>query len=148
MFPHGNVYLCSRYPINDMIDSENEKRSHAAGHQCDRFSYHPVNRQRRNFIMTEFSRCIPVQRVQSLSSRAQNFLSSFNYQNFSPNGEPLPPGREPIHHILIGSPRVVTSSISTLQRLGYAEVGLWSRLLPSPNPGEVMSILTRYITVQ
>lgn len=56
-----------------------------------------------------------------------------------------PSGREPLRHLLIGSPRGVTSTIHNLYGLGYAEVGIWSPLLPTPNPGEVMSILTRYI---
>jgi len=59
--------------------------------------------------------------------------------------EDVPSGREPLRHLLIGSPRGVTSTIHNLYRLGYAEVGIWSPLLPTPNPGEVMSILTRYI---
>ena len=59
--------------------------------------------------------------------------------------EDSPPGREPLRHLLIGSPRGVTSTIHNLHRLGYAEVGVWSPLLPTPNPGEVMSIMTRYI---
>lgn len=59
--------------------------------------------------------------------------------------EDAPSGREPLRHLLIGSPRGVTSTIHNLYGLGYAEVGIWSPLLPTPNPGEVMSILTRYI---
>ncbi|AFZ28564.1 hypothetical protein Cylst_6343 (plasmid) [Cylindrospermum stagnale PCC 7417] len=58
------------------------------------------------------------------------------------------PFKEPLKHLLIGSPKAVTSTIHYLQVIGYAEVGDWSPLLPSPNPNEVMSILNRPIVVQ
>ncbi|MBD2135086.1 hypothetical protein H6F47_22375 [Sphaerospermopsis sp. FACHB-1094] len=58
------------------------------------------------------------------------------------------PLKEPLKHLLIGSPKAVTSTIHYLQVIGYAEVGDWSPLLPSPNPNEVMSILNRPIVVQ
>ncbi|MBE9051630.1 hypothetical protein IQ243_14590 [Nostocales cyanobacterium LEGE 11386] len=58
------------------------------------------------------------------------------------------PTREPIKHLLIGSPKAVTSTIHYLQVIGYASVGDWSQLLPTTNPGEVMSILTRQILMQ
>ncbi|MBW4499660.1 MAG: hypothetical protein KME57_08840 [Scytonema hyalinum WJT4-NPBG1] len=62
--------------------------------------------------------------------------------------ETASPGREPLKHLLIGSPKAVTSTIHTLHRLGYADTAAWSPLVPTPNPGEVMSILTRYILVR
>ncbi|AFY36041.1 hypothetical protein [Calothrix sp. PCC 7507] len=55
------------------------------------------------------------------------------------------PQREPIKHLLIGSPKAVTSTIHYLQVIGYASVGDWSPLLPTTNSGEVMSILSRQI---
>jgi hypothetical protein len=56
------------------------------------------------------------------------------------------PHREPLKHLLTGSSKAVTSTIQHLQKLGYAQVGDWSPLVPSPtNPGEVMSILVRPI---
>lgn len=58
------------------------------------------------------------------------------------------PGREQIKHTLIGSQRAVTGTIQVLHQLGYAAVGDWSPLLPSTNPGEVMSILVRSISVR
>ncbi|MEH2176590.1 hypothetical protein [Nostoc sp.] len=61
--------------------------------------------------------------------------------------KPLPK-REPIKHLLIGSPKAVTSTIHLLQVLGYANVGDWSTLLPTGNPHEVMSILSRQILMQ
>ncbi|MBN3878256.1 MULTISPECIES: hypothetical protein [unclassified Nostoc] len=58
------------------------------------------------------------------------------------------PNREPIKHLLIGSPKAVSSTIHYLQVIGYASVGDWSPLLPTANPGEVMSILSRQILTQ
>lgn len=58
------------------------------------------------------------------------------------------PSREPLKHLLIGSPKAVTSTIHALYMLGYADIRDWSPLLPSPNPGEVMSILSRSILVK
>lgn len=59
-----------------------------------------------------------------------------------------PSERESLRVLIIGSRKGVTSTIQTLYRLGFAEVAEWSPLLPAPNPGEVMSILTRYILTQ
>ncbi|BAY79629.1 hypothetical protein NIES25_61140 (plasmid) [Nostoc linckia NIES-25] len=60
--------------------------------------------------------------------------------------KPLPK-REQIKHLLIGSPKGVTSTINRLHLLGYANVGDWSQLLPTANPDEVMSILIRHILI-
>lgn len=37
---------------------------------------------------------------------------------------------------------------TAIAMIGYADVGNWSPLLPSSNPGEVMSILNKPIVVQ
>ncbi|MEM6398673.1 MAG: hypothetical protein AAF349_04800 [Cyanobacteria bacterium P01_A01_bin.68] len=58
------------------------------------------------------------------------------------------PSFEPLKHLLIGSPKAVTSTIRYLHQLGYAQIGDWSPLLPTINPGEVMSILSKQIVVQ
>ncbi|MGF2039068.1 MAG: hypothetical protein RMZ43_027765 [Nostoc sp. CmiVER01] len=58
------------------------------------------------------------------------------------------PKRERIKHLLIGSPKAVTSTIHYLQVIGYASVGDWSSLQPTDNPYEVMSILIRQILMQ
>ena len=55
------------------------------------------------------------------------------------------PNREPLKILIISSRRGVIGTIRSLYRLGFAEVGEWSPLLPAPNSGEVMSILTRSI---
>ncbi|MEH2139857.1 hypothetical protein [Nostoc sp.] len=49
---------------------------------------------------------------------------------------------------LLGSPKAVPSTIHYLQVIGYACIGDWSPLLPTANPGEVMSILIRQILMQ
>lgn len=85
-------------------------------------------------------------------SMVQSFVSgasdSSNTPVLSQTYSQVAPNREPLKHLLIGSPKAVTSTIHYLQVIGYAQVGDWSPLLPSPNPGEVMSILSRQILVQ
>lgn len=46
--------------------------------------------------------------------------------------------------ILIGTPDWVNGMIWRLHASGIAEAGSWSRLLPTGNPGEVISTLLRY----
>ncbi|YAF99265.1 MAG: hypothetical protein AB3A66_27760 (plasmid) [Nodularia sp. CChRGM 3473] len=58
------------------------------------------------------------------------------------------PNREPLKHLLIGSSKAVTGTIHYLKVIGYADVDDWSQLLPTGNPGEVMSILSRHILVK
>ncbi|MCG8367796.1 MAG: hypothetical protein MJA27_31240 [Pseudanabaenales cyanobacterium] len=52
--------------------------------------------------------------------------------------------KEPIRHMLFGSPAGVRQVIHLLHKLGYAEPNDWSRPMPTGRPGEVMAILTRY----
>lgn len=80
---------------------------------------------------------------------AKNFLISTSETTQVPSGqeltnEPLPE-RESLRLLVIGSRNGVSRTIQTLHRLRFAEVREWSPLMPGPNPGEVMSILTRYI---
>lgn len=68
-----------------------------------------------------------------------------------PNGIPRS-DREPIRHLLIGSPEIVSLTIHQLHNLRYAEAGLWSpaialsgnQLTLTLNPNEVMRVLVRY----
>ncbi len=81
----------------------------------------------------------------------QNFVSNANDPNTPVSvkaDSQTPPGREPIKHTLIGSPKAVKSTIHYLQVIGYADAAAWSPLVPTPNPGEVMSIMSRQILVQ
>lgn len=57
------------------------------------------------------------------------------------------PHRELLRVLLVGSHDVVSTTIQDLYNLGFAEVKEWSDFLPAPNPGEVMSILSRYILI-
>ncbi|MBD2778634.1 hypothetical protein ICL16_42970 [Iningainema sp. BLCCT55] len=57
-------------------------------------------------------------------------------------------GKEPIKHMLIGSPKAIRATIHYLHVVNYAQTADWSPLLPTPNPGEFMSIFTRNISVQ
>ncbi|MBH8563250.1 hypothetical protein I8748_13820 [Nostoc sp. CENA67] len=69
-------------------------------------------------------------------------------KNFSDDQTQKPlPKRGRIKHVLIGSPKAVTSTIHFLQVIGYANVGDWSPLQQTENPDEVMSILIRQISV-
>ncbi|MBD1869136.1 hypothetical protein H6F95_17915 [Cyanobacteria bacterium FACHB-471] len=54
------------------------------------------------------------------------------------------PERERLQVLVISSRDGVIETIHNLHRRGFAEVGAWSPLLPAPDLGEVMSILTRY----
>jgi hypothetical protein len=64
--------------------------------------------------------------------------------------------REPIRHLLIGSPVAVQLTIHHLHILDYADAMLWSpaialsqeQLVLKLNPGEVMRVLVRYLRVQ
>ena len=81
----------------------------------------------------------------------QNFLvggEDANTPILNQGGEKTSPNREPLKHLLIGSPKAVRGTIYNLQVIGYANVGDWSPLQRTLNPGEVMSILRRYILVQ
>jgi DNA topoisomerase IA len=61
------------------------------------------------------------------------------------NSAEMPPIREQLKHLLIGSPKGIRSTIQNLQVRGYAETTQWSPLRPTEKPGEVMSVLIRYI---
>ncbi|MCC5646437.1 hypothetical protein LC607_26680 [Nostoc sp. CHAB 5824] len=82
-------------------------------------------------------------------AQLQQYLSSedFDALIFKQSAQMRASNREPIKHLLIGSPKAVTTTIHYLQVIGYASVGDWSQLLPTANPGEVMSILSRQILV-
>lgn len=88
-----------------------------------------------------------------MASTEQNTVKAFidtekTLLNTPSRTEYSAPEREQIKHTLIGSQRAVTGTIRVLHQLGYASVGDWSPLLPSSNPGEVISILVRFISVR
>ncbi|MBW4557349.1 MAG: hypothetical protein KME59_15680 [Trichormus sp. ATA11-4-KO1] len=86
--------------------------------------------------------------TQQAQSDLQQFLRGEDQLTLNQLSPSLSPTREPIKHLLIGSPKAVTSTIHYLQVIGYASVGEWSLLLPTANSGEVMSILVRQILMQ
>jgi hypothetical protein len=51
---------------------------------------------------------------------------------------------EKVHLLVIGSPEGIMEVMQSLQRLRYAEVGAWSRIVPLPDKPAFMSILTRH----
>jgi len=57
------------------------------------------------------------------------------------------PSPEILRVLAIGSPQVVNNFVMTLFQLGYARPEEWSRQLPTVNPGEVMRILTKRISL-
>ncbi|XGV98796.1 MAG: hypothetical protein ACAF41_07620 [Leptolyngbya sp. BL-A-14] len=57
------------------------------------------------------------------------------------------PSPDLLRVIAIGSPQVVQLFVITLFRYGYARPDEWSRQLPTVNPGEVMRILTKRISL-
>jgi hypothetical protein len=89
--------------------------------------------------------------VPDSQSTIQDFLSGKDNPEtpaFSNITEDKTPDREPIKHLLVGSPKAVRATIYTLQVLGYADVRAWSPLVPTANPGEVMTLMSRSISVQ
>lgn len=57
------------------------------------------------------------------------------------------PSPDLLRVIAIGSPQVVQLFVMTQFRYGYARPDEWSRQLPTVNPGEVMRILTKRISL-
>jgi hypothetical protein len=67
----------------------------------------------------------------------------------SPSASPeLTSSREPVKILIIGSPKAVNNIIQTFYRLRFAEVSEWTPLQPTANPGEVVSILRRQISIR
>ncbi|HIK16728.1 MAG TPA: hypothetical protein IGS53_15790 [Leptolyngbyaceae cyanobacterium M33_DOE_097] len=57
------------------------------------------------------------------------------------------PAPDMLRVIAIGSPQVVQFFVMTLFHYGYARPDEWSRQLPTVNPGEVMRILTKHVSL-
>ena len=57
----------------------------------------------------------------------------------------LQPGYESLRHVLFGSPGAVAQTIKLLHKLDYAEPNDWSKPMPTGEPNEVMSVLTRRV---
>ncbi len=87
-----------------------------------------------------------------MKSKYKNFLGdASNQETAIPHPQPIiSQVSEPdkIKHTLTGSSKAVIGTIRVLHQLSYANIRDWTPLLPTSNPGEVMSILIRTITVQ
>jgi hypothetical protein len=59
----------------------------------------------------------------------------------------IPQGKTPVRLLACGVPEAVNSVIVQLHVINFAEVIAWSPPLPSPVPGEVIRILTRYVNI-
>lgn len=57
------------------------------------------------------------------------------------------PRREPVRMMAIGSHEGVMSIIYTLYAKDFARVDEWSDLQPEPNTGKLMSILTKFVSL-
>ena len=57
---------------------------------------------------------------------------------------PCPPNREPIKLVLMSSEAGVREAIHQLHNLRFRDATTWSPLLPTPEPGIVMSINIHY----
>ena len=57
--------------------------------------------------------------------------------------EPTQGENDSIRFVLIGSRDRITETIHTLHRLGFAEAGLWSPIVPVPDSTEAMALLKR-----
>ena len=57
------------------------------------------------------------------------------------------PSPDILRLLAIGSPQVVESCVATLFQLGYARPEDWSRPIPTINPGEVMRIMTKRVSL-
>jgi hypothetical protein len=55
-----------------------------------------------------------------------------------------PKGSRKFRVVLIGSSDDILEAIHALHARGYADVGVWSPLVPMPNSTQMVSILTRY----
>jgi len=80
----------------------------------------------------------------SASNASTSKVSTSKVSDLASKTSTAEPDRESLRILVIGSRQGVLGTIQTLHRLRFAEVHEWSPLLPSANPGEVMSILTRY----
>ena len=58
-----------------------------------------------------------------------------------------PPGKVPIRLLACGVEKGVEGIVHRLHVVRFADVGEWSIALPSPEPGEVIRILTRYTII-
>lgn len=79
---------------------------------------------------------------------AEEFLLNEEGDSDTSNGSQTLPERERIKHFLVGSPGAVRRVVQQLHKLGYAEVGAWSKPQAAGElgqSGEVVSVLIRFL---
>ncbi|MEG3848641.1 hypothetical protein QT971_14920 [Microcoleus sp. herbarium19] len=74
---------------------------------------------------------------------SQEFLPGDNLDDRPNDGSAAVPEQEVVRVTVTGSPSSVRESIHTLYRLGFAEVGDWSRPQRGAKSGEVVSVPIR-----
>ena len=57
------------------------------------------------------------------------------------------PQYDTVRHMLFGSPAAVRNTIKLLYKLNYAEPTAWSKPIPTGQPNEVVSVLTKKVMV-
>lgn len=75
-------------------------------------------------------------------------MATEDFLSFEDQAHSVQPTKEPIKHLLVGSPQAVRTTIHTLHVKGYAEAGLWSKSAPAGElgrAGEVISILIKHL---
>ena len=76
----------------------------------------------------------------------QEFVPSTETSTPPPAATPTaPPTREPVLIIIIGSTIGLNLIIQILHRLGFAEVGAWSKAQIDPASGKPMRVLKKWI---
>ena len=76
----------------------------------------------------------------------QEFIPSTETYTPPPAGTPtIKPSREPVLITIIGSTMGLNLIIQTLHRLGFAEVGTWSKPQIDPTSGKPMRVLKKWI---
>ena len=72
------------------------------------------------------------------------FLSKLGIDIVSPTPSRYRSNHERLMFLLIGSPTGIRKMIGHIHQCDLAEAGAWSRLMPAPDPGEMMSIMVLY----
>ncbi|WP_228016291.1 hypothetical protein [Leptolyngbya ectocarpi] len=76
----------------------------------------------------------------------QEFIPSTETYTPPPASTPTPqPTREPVLITIIGSTFAIGLIIKILHRLGFAEVGAWSKPQIDPTSGKPMRVLKKWI---
>ena len=78
------------------------------------------------------------------ASTRSNAVPSLVSRGRSPQSTPI---YETVRHMVFGSTRAVQHTIKLLHKLNYAEPNDWSKPIPTGQPNEVVSVLTKKVRV-